>query len=208
MTNPWGEHRYLEDIETREDGGTPGFLQTIKIALAIQLKEEMGIEKIHLREEEIIRHIFKELKSIDNLVILAGHHENRLGVFSFYIEDMHYNLGVKILNDRFGIQTRGGCSCAGTYGHFLLHVDQRESNDLIKKIDEGCMIERPGWVRMSIHPTTTDAEVHFICKSIRELAENFDTWKNDYQYNAQINEFIHKEDSKQEKKLVLNWFKK
>ena len=132
-TNPWGEHRYLEDIETREDGGTPGFLQTIKIALAVQLKEEMGIEKIHLREEEIIRHIFKELKSIDNLVILAGHHENRLGVFSFYIEDMHYNLGVKILNDRFGIQTRGGCSCAGTYGHFLLHVDQQESTDLIKK---------------------------------------------------------------------------
>ena len=70
------------------------------------------------------------------------------------------------------------------------------------------MIERPGWIRMSIHPTTTDAEVSFICKSIRELAENFNNWKNDYQYNAQINEFIHKRDNKEEKKLVLNWFKK
>lgn len=205
-TNPWGEHRYLEDIETREDGGTPGFLQTIKIALAIQLKEEMGIENIQRREEEIIEHIFKELKSINNLVILAGHHEKRLGVFSFYIEDMHYNLGVKILNDRFGIQTRGGCSCAGTYGHFLLHVDQQQSTDLIKKIDEGCMIERPGWIRMSIHPTSTNAEVEFICKSIKELAENIDIWKDDYKYNVQTNEFVNKADTKQEKELVKTWF--
>ena len=207
-TNPWGEHRYLDDIETREDGGTPGFLQTIKIALAIQLKEEMGVENIHQREEEINKHVFKELKSIDNLVLLAGHHEKRLGVFSFYIEDMHYNLGVKILNDRFGIQTRGGCSCAGTYGHFLLHVDQQQSNDLIEKIDEGCLIERPGWIRMSIHPTSTNAEVAFICKSIKELAENIDIWKEDYQYNVQTNEFVNKADTKQEKKLVKSWFKK
>jgi len=207
-TNPWGEHRYLDDIETREDGGTPGFLQTIKIALAIQLKEEMGIENIHRREEEINKHIFKELKSIDNLVLLAKRHENRLGVFSFYIEDMHYNLGVKILNDRFGIQTRGGCSCAGTYGHFLLHVDQQESNDLIKKIDDGCLIERPGWIRMSIHPTSTNEEVDFICNSIKELAENIENWQSDYKYNAQTNEFVHKLDSKYEIELVKTWFKR
>ena len=206
-TNPWGEHRYLDDIETREDGGTPGFLQTIKIALTIRLKEEMGIENIRLREEEINKHIFQELKSIDNLVLLAKRHENRLGVFSFYIEDMHYNLGVKILNDRFGIQTRGGCSCAGTYGHFLLHVDQQESSDLIKKIDDGCLIERPGWIRMSIHPTSTNEEVTFICNSIRELAENIESWKNDYQYNAQTNEFVHRSDHKYEKELVKRWFK-
>ena len=207
-TNPWGEHRYLDDIETREDGGTPGFLQTIRISLAIRLKEEMGIENIHDREEEINKHIFQELKSIDNLVLLAKQHEDRLGVFSFYIEDMHYNLGVKILNDRFGIQTRGGCSCAGTYGHFLLHVDQQESNELIKKIDEGCVIERPGWIRMSIHPTSTDEEVVFICNSIKELAENIDNWKNDYEYNGLTNEFVHKEDGRFEKELVESWFKK
>jgi selenocysteine lyase/cysteine desulfurase len=207
-TNPWGEHRYLDDIETREDGGTPGFLQTIKIALAIQLKEEMGTENIRRREEEIIVHIFKELRSIDNLVLLAGQHKERLGVFSFYIEGMHYNLGVKILNDRFGIQTRGGCSCAGTYGHFLLHVDQQESHDMIKKIDEGCSIERPGWIRMSIHPTTTSEEVIFICASIRALAENIQDWKKDYSYNNQTNEFVHYADKGIEKELVKSWFKK
>lgn len=205
-TNPWGEHRYLDDIETREDGGTPGFLQTIRIALAIQLKEEMGVENIHKREEQINQLIFKELKSIENLVLLAQKHEDRLGIFSFYIDGLHYNLGVKILNDRFGIQTRGGCSCAGTYGHFLLHVDQQESSSLIKKIDEGCLIERPGWIRMSIHPTTTNEEVKVICESIRSLAKNYKIWEKEYNYNSVTNEFVHELDQKEEYKLVKSWF--
>ncbi len=207
-TNPWGEHSYLDDIELREDGGTPGFLQTIRIALAIQLKEEMGIQNIHDREEEINKEIFKRLKSIKNLVLLAKQHEDRLGVFSFFIEDMHFNLGVKILNDRFGIQTRGGCSCAGTYGHFLLHVDQQESHDLQEKVIEGCLIERPGWIRMSIHPTTTNNEVNYICDSIIALAENFKNWEKDYQYNEVSNEFVYKGFKSKEKELVDKWFGK
>ena len=79
-----------------------------------------------------------------------------MGVVSFYIDDLHYNLGVKLLNDRFGIQTRGGCSCAGTYGHFLLHVDQQMSHELTDEISIGELVRKPGWIRMSIHPTTTD----------------------------------------------------
>ncbi len=206
-TNPWGEHSYLYDIELREDGGTPGFLQTVRIALAIQLKDEMGVENIHNREEEINKNVFKKLKSIDNLVLLAQQHEDRLGVFSFYINDLHFNLGVKILNDRFGIQTRGGCSCAGTYGHFLLHVDQQESHDLIEKIADGCMLDKPGWIRMSIHPTTTDEEVDFICKSIKDLAENFKDWEKDYSYDKTTNEFVYKGFEYGEKELVSKWFK-
>lgn len=207
-TNPWGEHSYLDDIELREDGGTPGFLQTIRIALSIQLKEEMGVQNIHNREEEINKVIFKKLKSVKNLVLLAQQHEDRLGIFSFYIEGLHFNLGVKILNDRFGIQTRGGCSCAGTYGHFLLHVDQQQSHDLQEKIIDGCLIERPGWIRMSIHPTTTNNEVDFICESIIALADNFKIWENDYQYNESSNEFIFKGFESKEKELVESWFKK
>lgn len=206
-TNPWGEHSYLYDIELREDGGTPGFLQTVRIALAIQLKDEMGVENIHNREEEINKNVFKKLKSIDNLVLLAQQHEDRLGVFSFYINDLHFNLGVKILNDRFGIQTRGGCSCAGTYGHFLLHVDQQESHNLIEKIADGCMLDKPGWIRMSIHPTTTDEEVDFICKSIKDLAENFKDWEKDYSYDKTTNEFVYKGFEYGEKELVSKWFK-
>lgn len=206
-TNPWGEHKYIENIEDREDGGTPGFLQVIKTALAIQLKEEMGVENILNREHEIVAYVFGCLATVPNIKILAGQHQDRLGVISFYIEDLHFNLGVKILNDRFGIQTRGGCSCAGTYGHFLLNVDQETSHHLVCKIDSGNLIEKPGWIRMSIHPTTTNAEIEFVCESIKMLAEHHQEWSKDYLYNNKTNEFVHKHAKPFEKELVKNWFK-
>ncbi len=205
-TNPWGDHRYIEDIELREDGGTPGFLQTIKIALAVQLKEKMDSEKILEREHEINTYIFSELKKIENLHLLAEEHEDRIGIFSFYIDELHYNLGVKLLNDKFGIQTRGGCSCAGTYGHFLLHIDLLTSEDYKLKIEDGCLLERPGWIRMSIHPTITNNEVAYVCDSIKSVAENFKDWANDYKYNATSNEFEYKNDHQLEKRMVEKWF--
>lgn len=206
-TNPWGEHKYIDDIEDREDGGTPGFLQTIKTALAIKLKEQMGVEKMLKREHEILKIIFGELKHIKNIHVLALKHEDRLGVISFYIDDLHFNLGVKLLNDRFGIQTRGGCSCAGTYGHFLLHVDHEMSNTLTNEISIGELLRKPGWIRMSIHPTTTNSEVDFVCSSIKSLAKNHHEWATDYNYDKTTNEFIHKTfipKSRNEK--IGNWF--
>lgn len=205
-TNPWGEHKYIDNIEDREDGGTPGFLQVIKTALAIELKEQMGVDKMLQREHEIVDYVFNELNDIPNIKILAGQHQERLGVVSFFIEDLHFNLGVKILNDRFGIQTRGGCSCAGTYGHFLLHVDQETSSKLIDQITIGDLIRKPGWIRMSIHPTTTNDEIAFVCESIKELAKNHKTWALDYEYNKETNEFIHENVTSFEDELVAGWF--
>jgi len=206
-TNPWGEHKYIDDIEDREDGGTPGFLQVIKTALAIQLKEQMGVANILKREHEIVNYIFSELNNVDNLHILANQHQDRLGVISFYIDDLHYNLGVKLLNDRFGIQTRGGCSCAGTYGHYLLHVDKETSYDLVCQITSGDLIKKPGWIRMSIHPTTTNEEIQMVCQSIKDLVLNHKEWAVDYEYNFKSNEFVHKTAKLQEKEMVNNWFK-
>jgi len=206
-TNPWGEHKYIDNIEDREDGGTPGFLQVIKTALAIQLKDKMGIENILKREHELVDYVFSNLGNIPNIKILAAQHKDRLGVISFYVEDLHFNLGVKILNDRFGIQTRGGCSCAGTYGHFLLHVDQETSHQLIDEIALGDLIRKPGWIRMSIHPTTTNEEMEFICESIKALARNHKNWSKDYNYDKNSNEFIHKNSKSFEKELVDEWFK-
>lgn len=206
-TNPWGEHKYIDNIEDREDGGTPGFLQVIKTALAIELKEEMGIENILQREHEIVDFVFSQLDPVENIKILAGQHKNRLGVISFFIEDLHFNLGVKLLNDKFGVQTRGGCSCAGTYGHYLLHVDQETSNKLVNEITIGDLIKKPGWIRMSIHPTTTDKEIAFVCNSIIDLAKNHKTWALDYSYNKDTNEFVHKNAVSFEDKLVKSWFK-
>ncbi len=205
-TNPWGEHKYIDNIEDREDGGTPGFLQVIKTALAIQLKEKMGVQNILDREHELVDYIFETLSSIENIKILAGQHRNRLGVISFYIDNLHYNLGVKMLNDRFGIQTRGGCSCAGTYGHFLLHVDQQTSKDLVCQITSGDLIKKPGWIRMSIHPTTTTEEIALVCESIKQVALHHKEWSKDYIYDAKTNNFHHKNDTICEKEMVKAWF--
>jgi len=205
-TNPWGEHDYFDDVETREDGGTPGFLQTIKIALAVQLKEKMGAKNIEEREEKINKVIFKTLESLEGVKILAPNHKKRLSIFSFYFEKYHFNLVVKLLNDRFGIQTRGGCSCAGTYGHFLLNVDQETSNRIKGQILEGCNTEKPGWVRLSLHPTVTNNELDFICKSLTELSENIEDWSKDYKYDAIKNDYVHKTVTSIEKELVNSWF--
>jgi selenocysteine lyase/cysteine desulfurase len=205
-TNPWGDRDYFDDIETREDGGTPAFMQTIKIALCVQLKDAMGTDKIHDREEEINAKLFACLEAIPNVNVLAKEHKDRLGVFSFYINNVHFNLIVKLLNDRFGIQTRGGCSCAGTYGHFLLNVDQQKSKAIEKQIIEGCSVEKPGWVRLSIHPTITNAEVDFICDGLKAVCENVEDWKNDYDYDTIQNDYKHKTHESIEKALVKEWF--
>lgn len=206
-TNPWGDHKYLDNIEEREDGGTPGFLQVIKTALSVKLKEQMGIDNILKREKEIVDYVFDFLGEIENIKILAPQHKDRLGVISFYIDNLHFNLGVKLLNDRFGVQTRGGYSCAGTYGHYLLHVDQEQSNYLTDKITLGDLIQKPGWIRMSIHPTTTDAEIQYVCESIKALAENHKEWASDYHYNKSSNEFTHVNvnNAEQEERLK-DWF--
>lgn len=205
-TNPWGDHDYVDDIETREDGGTPGFLQTIKTALAIQLKDKMSTVKIQEQEHLLMHRLFDKLLNTPSLHILAENHKDRLGVFSFYIDNVHYNLVVKLLNDRFGIQTRGGCSCAGTYGHYLLNVDVDTSKEIEQKILDGCLLERPGWVRLSVHPTMTLGEIDFMASAIKEVILNHENWGQDYSYNAAKNEFIHKTEMPAETQIIKDWF--
>jgi selenocysteine lyase/cysteine desulfurase len=190
-TNPWGKHKFISNIELREDGGTPAFLQTIKAALCIELKEKMGIKNIRQREEELVRIAFDELSAIPNLHILAGNIKHRLGAISFYIDNIHYNLVVKLLNDRFGIQARGGCSCAGTYGHYLLHVTHYKSKHITDRINVGDFSEKPGWVRLSFHPTMSNSELFYITNSIKQIVDNIDSWQKDYKYASDKNEFVN-----------------
>jgi selenocysteine lyase/cysteine desulfurase len=206
-TNPWGEYKYIDDIELREDGGTPGFLQAIKTALAIDLKNQMGVEKIHNREDQLLKIAFPELDRIPNLRILADNSRERLGVISFYFENIHYNLVVKLLNDRYGIQVRGGCACAGTYGHFLLNVDYEHSKTITSKINTGDLSEKPGWVRLSLHPTMTDDELAYIMNALAEIQKNHNNWEKDYIYNTRKNEFRHYKAPEDYTDFVKDWFK-
>ena len=206
-TNPWGEHKYVEDIEAREDGGTPAFLQTIKTALCFNLKDEMGVENLMKREHEIHELVWDRLISINNLHLLQNNISKRLSIYSFYIDDLHYNLGVQLLNDRFGVQTRGGCSCAGTYGHYLLNVDKQQSFNITSKINSGDLGLKPGWIRMSLHPIMTNDEVNYIISSIEELAKNHHEWAKEYKYNPKNNEFKYSSENfvKQDEMTAKNW---
>lgn len=191
-TNPWGEYKFVDDIEAREDGGTPGFLQAIRTALCIKLKEQMGTENIRQRENELLKTAFKGLDKINGLHILADNCRHRLGVISFYIENLHYNLAVRLLNDHFGIQVRGGCACAGTYGHYLLNVSHEASQKITDRISLGDLSEKPGWVRLSLHPTMTTVDIRYIVGAIDFIAKNKDELSKDYTYNAKTNEFSNR----------------
>jgi selenocysteine lyase/cysteine desulfurase len=205
-TNPWGEYKYVDDIEAREDGGTPGFLQAIRIALAIKLKNQMGTGMIMAREEEMLKIIFQGLRKIKGVKILADNVEERLGVISFYIEGIHYNLVVKLLSDLFGIQVRGGCACAGTYGHYLLDVSYDKSHNITEKINSGDLSDKPGWVRASLHPSMTDDELMQLVDGVAYIAENIEALKEEYIYDRRKNEFTHRNDDGGSREIVKNWF--
>lgn len=207
-TNPWGEHRYFDDIETREDGGTPGFLQTIKAALAVRLKEEMGTDNIHQRERVLVEYMFDRMQNIPGLRILADHNRERIGAISFYFEQIHYNLVVSLLSDHFGIQVRGGCSCAGTYGHFLLNVTPEVSKEITSKIDGGDSSDKPGWIRLSLHPTMTSKEVVYIADALEKIANEYETMAKDYHQVPGSNAFVHKSGRTAEKDLAERWLSK
>lgn len=205
-TNPWGEYKYIDDIELREDGGTPGFLQAIKTALAIEVKNQMTTEKIRAREHELVQKAFKAFREIKGVHILADNIEARLGVFSFYILNVHFNLVVKLMNDRFGIQVRGGCACAGTYGHFLLDVSHDKSREITNLINSGDLSQKPGWIRASLHPTMTDDELELLIEAVKQISLNAAEWEKDYLYNRYTNEFRHKNEPEDKTIWVEKWF--
>ena len=205
-TNPLGRYCYSDVIEVREDGGTPGFLQVIRTALSLQLKEQMKVKNIKNRENELLDLCFSKLQKIKGLTILGDLEADRIGCVSFVIEDIHYNLIVRILNDRYGIQVRGGWSCASTYAHYLFDIDKEKSKRIMNELLEKNQTNKPGWVRLSLHPTMTDNEVLFICDAIQEIAFNYKEWQKEYRYNTVANEFENHEIDESIINEVKEWF--
>lgn len=192
FTNPWHFHEYFDNAELKEDGGTPGFLQGIRAALSFKLKNEMGTENIQKREHDLVQKALSYLTKIPGIHVFASHLHDRLGCISFYHTQIHFNLFVKILNDMYGIQVRGGCACAGTYGHYLLSIDELASQNIIKELRSGNLSCRPGWVRLSLHPTLSNDELQYILDAIQFVAKNYSTLSLDYNYIAKKNMYEHK----------------
>ncbi|WKL49299.1 aminotransferase class V-fold PLP-dependent enzyme [Flavobacterium pectinovorum] len=205
-TNPSGGYQYSDVIEVKEDGGTPGFLQVIRTALALELKDQMKVENIKNREKELLDLCYAAFSKIPGLSILGDITTERIGCVSFIIENIHYNLVVRLLNDRFGIQVRGGWSCASTYAHYLFDIDEEKSKEITNELLQKNQTNKPGWVRLSLHPIMTNEELLFICDAVKQVVQNYQEWQKDYKYNSSSNEFenvVSKEDIEKE---VQKWF--
>ncbi|MBM7540983.1 aminotransferase class V-fold PLP-dependent enzyme [Amphibacillus cookii] len=190
-TTESGTYQYIDDIEAREDGGTPAILQTVKAALAVQLKEKMTVAKIKEREVLMLNYFLPQLTKIKGIKILGYPlSTERLGIVSFTLEGCHHHLATRLLNDRFGIQTRSGCSCAGPYGHHLLDLSKAYSDKMVNMLKQGDNTLRPGWVRVSLHPTLTDQELIYILYAIEAVTNNHQRWQRDYHYDIRTDTFV------------------
>jgi selenocysteine lyase/cysteine desulfurase len=170
------EHRYLTDPEHREEGGTPAIVESIRAGLVFQLKEAVGVEEIRRREEDFIHRAIDSWSQNENIQILGNPKAERLSIVSFVVRFgdryLHHNYVVALLNDLFGIQARGGCSCAGPYGHRLLGIDLDRSLQFERQIGLGCEVIKPGWVRVNFNYFISEEEFQFIVEGVHLIANH------------------------------------
>ncbi len=184
------EHRYLADIEHREEGGTPAIVESIRAGLVWQLKEAVGVDVIRERETSFIERAIARWDQHPTIDVLGSHRAHRLSIVSFVIRapgtparHLHHNFVVALLNDLFGIQARGGCSCAGPYGHRLLGIDLDTSHAFEREIARGCEGIKPGWVRINFNYFISEAVFEFLLDAVELVAS--DGWRllDDYDFD-------------------------
>ncbi len=174
-------HRYSEDPELREEGGTPAIIESIRAGLVFQLKHAVGVDVIHERETAFTRRAVERWEANPALEVLGPHDAERLAILSFtvrYGENgwyLHHDLVTALLNDLFGIQARGGCSCAGPYGARLLKIEGKRLDEHVRKIEEGCRGLKPGWVRVGFNYFISEAEAEFLLRAVDWVASH--GWK-------------------------------
>ncbi len=172
--NP-AEHSYITDVEHREEGGTPNIVGAIRCGLVFALKEAVGTDRIREQEESFIRRAIASWSANPNIRILGNPDADRLSIVSFVIEHgdrrLHHNFVVALLNDLFGIQSRGGCSCAGPYGHRLLGIDIETSHEYEREIARGCELIKPGWVRVNFNYFIGEPTFAFILDAVHLVAD-------------------------------------
>ena len=159
-------HSYITDPTHREEGGTPAIIESIRAGLVFQLKDAVGEELIERRERSFIERAIDSWSANPKIQILGNPAAPRLSIVSFLVRHgelfLHHNFVVALLNDLFGIQARGGCSCAGPYGHRLLGIDLDRSSRFRDAISSGCEGIKPGWVRVNFNYFISEAVFEFI----------------------------------------------
>ncbi len=170
------DHRYLDTPERREEGGTPAIVESIRAGLVFKLQQDVGTEVIEARESDFIARALARWSRYDNIEVLGNPKAPRLSISSLRIKhqgkDLHYGFIVALLNDLFGIQSRGGCSCAGPYGHSLLGMDLEYSKALESELLKGLMIMRPGWTRLNFNYFIDEDTFEYLVRAVEMLAES------------------------------------
>ena len=189
---------YVPDIEERERAGTPGILQTLRAALAMELKERLDPQRIAARERQLAQLALGKLSDHRGVELMGkGSPDHRLPIFSFTVRVgsswLHPRFVTVLLNDLFGIQSRAGCSCAAPYGHRLLGIDEDKSRRIEKTIMGGKVGLKPGWTRVNFHFLHTDAEVAFICSAIRFVADHGAAFLPLYEFDIHSGAWRHRE---------------
>jgi selenocysteine lyase/cysteine desulfurase len=181
------EHRYLDDPVEREEGGTPAIVESIRAGLVFQLKEAVGADTIQALERSFIDRAMASWGANPNIELLGNLEAERLSIVSFVVRHgpryLHHNFVVALLNDLFGIQSRGGCSCAGPYGHRLLGIDIERSHSFEREIARGCEGIKPGWVRVNFNYFISEVVFEYLLEAVHLVADQ--GWKllGDYRFD-------------------------
>ena len=190
------EHHYLPDPTHREEGGTPAIIESIRAGLVFQLKEAVGCDAIERREEDFIRRAIAAWDQHPELRILGKRDQKRLSIVSFMVRHgeryLHHNYVVALLNDLFGVQARGGCSCAGPYGHRLLGIDLTTSHEFEQEILRGSEGVKPGWVRVNFNYFISEETFDFLLRAVALVAEHGWRLLPDYTFDEPTGQWRHR----------------
>ena len=169
------DHCFIADHERREEGGTPAIVESVRAGLVFKLQQDVTTDYIQQREHDLVQRAIAFFDTIPEIEVLGNRKAPRLPIFSLRFkhqgQDLHYGFVTALLNDLFGIQVRGGCSCAGPYGHHLLAMDRDYSHKIEAEIQKGVMVLRPGWVRFNFNYFINEAEFHYILHAIARVAQ-------------------------------------
>jgi selenocysteine lyase/cysteine desulfurase len=195
-------HRYVAEPEHREEGGTPAIVESIRAGLVFAVKERVGADLIRKLEHEFIQRAIESWSRDPSIRILGNPNADRLSIVSFLVRApqhlgterfLHHNFVVAVLNDLFGIQARGGCSCAGPYGHRLLGIDAKTSARLEDEIAAGCEVIKPGWVRINFNYFIPEAEFAYLVEAVHVVAEKGWRLLPQYRFDAGTGGWRHRD---------------
>ena len=191
------DHSYVTDPAHREEGGTPAIIESIRAGLVFHLKRAVGEDVIEELEEGFVTRAIESWSANPKIQILGNRQARRLSIVSFLIRHgehyLHHNFVVALLNDLFGIQARGGCSCAGPYGHRLLGIDLDQSSRFKNAINSGCEGIKPGWVRVNFNYFISEEVFSFLVEAVHFIAA--EGWKllPLYDFEAETGLWLHSE---------------